>query len=118
MLGHSAPERASSPTGRSRNSGFDSLTAVELRNRLNAHTGLRCRRRWSSTTRRRPPSPATCATGWSPAGLPAGLRQVARLEEELGAAGRDEQLRTEVMTRLESALQRLRSRSAGRGRTR
>ena len=56
------PWPPSTPTAPSRTSGFDSLTAVELRNRLARRPACGCRRPWSSTTRPPPRWPAGSAS--------------------------------------------------------
>ncbi len=50
-----------------RDLGFDSLTALTARDALESATGPPCRRRWSSTSRRRRAWPVICAGNCSPA---------------------------------------------------
>ncbi|WUK49811.1 SDR family NAD(P)-dependent oxidoreductase [Micromonospora zamorensis] len=106
VLGHPGSDRVDAAQA-FKDLGFDSLTAVQLRNQLNAHTGLSL----PATLIFDHPNPVAVAEHLhdllAPRRVPAVLRQVALLEEELAAAEADEHLRTEVVTRLESALQRL-----------
>ena len=62
--------------------GFDSLTAVELRNRLPRPPGCGCRPPWSSTTRRRSPWPSYLH------GELAGDRDAPRTRQTAGTARR------------------------------
>ena len=70
MLGHAAAGTVDTASA-FKDLGFDSLTAVELRNRLSAVTGLRLPPALSSTIPRRRPSAATCADRLSPEGAAA-----------------------------------------------
>ncbi|MFD8481863.1 SDR family NAD(P)-dependent oxidoreductase [Kitasatospora sp. NPDC059673] len=106
VLGHDSPDGV--PLDRPfKDIGFDSLTAVELRNRLNRATGLRL----PATVIFAHPTAGQLAehllTALAPAG-PTLLAELGELEARLTAEDPDDALREELLTRLEAMARRLR----------
>jgi acyl carrier protein len=101
VLGHASPQ-AVPPGCAFRDMGFDSLIAVELRNRLATVTGLRL----PATLAFDHPTPAALATHLGSRLGPgdSGPETLAALDRLLGDVGRDAALRTAAMLSLRSAL--------------
>ncbi|MET9258352.1 SDR family NAD(P)-dependent oxidoreductase [Streptomyces sp. NPDC003717] len=117
VLGHAGTEavRADAPF---KDLGFDSLTAVELRNRLSASTGLRL----PATFIFRHPTPSAIAedlrTQLAPvAADPSAplFGELDRLEAAIAGHARDEDTRDRLVTRLQSLLWRLDDSAGGTG---
>jgi mycoketide-CoA synthase len=113
ILGMAGPETVDA--GRSfREMGFDSLTGVELRNRLNSVTGMRL----PATVIFDYPTPATLAgylrgeTSEQEADYLSVLKELDRLESVLSGISRDSDGKSKIMTRLAAIMEDLRSEGA------
>ncbi|EGX61520.1 type I polyketide synthase [Streptomyces zinciresistens K42] len=109
VLGHGSPE-AVEPDMAFKDMGFDSLTTVELRNRLNAETGLRL----SAVLVFDHPTPTALVDHLGAellpdggAGEPVVFAELARLEPLLSRAMDDDETRAKVAERLRELLEKL-----------